>query len=50
MATLIGYADGDARRFLNLLEQTKTSAETSGITRISGEFCRQRPDLELAPF
>ena len=38
IATLIGYADGDARRFLNLLEQTKTSAETSGITRITGEF------------
>jgi putative ATPase len=38
VATLIGYADGDARRFLNLLEQTKTSAETSGITTISGEF------------
>ncbi len=38
VATLIGYADGDARRFLNLLEQTKTSAETSGITQISGEF------------
>jgi putative ATPase len=38
IATLIGYADGDARRFLNLLEQTKTSAEASGITRITGEF------------
>ena len=38
VATLIGYADGDARRFLNLLEQTKTSAETSGLTRITGEF------------
>jgi len=38
IATLIGYADGDARRFLNLLEQTKTSAETSGITQISGDF------------
>ena len=38
IATLIGYADGDARRFLNLLEQTKTSAETSGISRITGEF------------
>ena len=38
VATLIGYADGDARRFLNLLEQTKTSAETSGITTITGEF------------
>jgi putative ATPase len=38
IATLIGYADGDARRFLNLLEQTKSSAETSGITHITGEF------------
>jgi len=38
IATLIGYADGDARRFLNLLEQTKTSAETSNITAITGEF------------
>jgi putative ATPase len=38
VATLIGYADGDARRFLNLLEQTKSSAETSGITVITGEF------------
>jgi putative ATPase len=38
VATLIGYADGDARRFLNLLEQTKTSAEASGVTDITGEF------------
>jgi putative ATPase len=38
ISTLIGYADGDARRFLNLLEQTKVSAETSGITTITGEF------------
>ncbi|MFP5390983.1 MAG: replication-associated recombination protein A [Gammaproteobacteria bacterium] len=38
IATLIGYADGDARRFLNLLEQTNTSASTSGVTRITGEF------------
>ena len=38
IATLIGYADGDARRFLNLLEQTSTSAATSRITHISGDF------------
>ncbi len=38
IATLIGYADGDARRFLNLLEQTNTSAQTSGLTNITGEF------------
>ncbi|MES2149956.1 MAG: replication-associated recombination protein A [Pseudomonadota bacterium] len=38
VATLIGYADGDARRLLNLLEQTKTSAEASNLTHITGEF------------
>jgi len=38
IATLIGYADGDARRFLNLLEQTGTSAATSHVTHISGDF------------
>jgi putative ATPase len=38
IATLIGYADGDARRFLNLLEQTRTSAETSNVKTITGEF------------
>jgi putative ATPase len=38
IATLIGYADGDARRLLNLLEQTKTSAEASKISTITGEF------------
>ena len=38
IATLIGYADGDARRFLNLLEQTKTSAATSQVTHITGDF------------
>jgi putative ATPase len=38
IATLIGYADGDARRFLNLLEQTKTSADASNVTAIDGAF------------
>ncbi len=36
--TLIGFADGDARRFLNLLEQADTAASSSGITRIDGAF------------
>ena len=31
---LIGYADGDARRLLNLLEQMKTAAETSHVVHI----------------
>jgi putative ATPase len=36
--TIVGYADGDARRLLNLLEQTQTAARTSGITTITAEF------------
>lgn len=36
--TIIGYADGDARRFLNLLEQTSTAAQAFGLTRITADF------------
>ncbi|WP_338681536.1 replication-associated recombination protein A [Janthinobacterium sp. TB1-E2] len=36
--TLIGYADGDARRFLNLLEQAETAASSTGTTRIDAAF------------
>lgn len=32
--TLIGYADGDARRFLSLLEQASVAAENSGTTNV----------------
>jgi putative ATPase len=35
---LIGYADGDARRLLNFLEQIKTAATTEGITAIDTEY------------
>ncbi|MBI2312474.1 MAG: replication-associated recombination protein A [Betaproteobacteria bacterium] len=38
---LIGYADGDARRLLNLLEQIRTAAQTAGASRIDAEFARQ---------
>ncbi len=38
--TLISYADGDARRLLNLLEQTHTAASTLGATHIDQEFVR----------
>jgi len=48
--TLVGYADGDARRFLNLLEQTKTSAGTSGITHITGEFVENALTLNARRF
>jgi putative ATPase len=36
--TLIGYADGDARRFLNLLEQAETAASSTGTTKIDAAF------------
>ena len=48
--TLIGYADGDARRFLNLLEQTKTSADTAGIDRITAEFVENALTLNARRF
>ena len=48
--TLVGYADGDARRFLNLLEQTKTSADTAGITRITREFVENALTLNARRF
>ena len=48
--TLVGYADGDARRFLNLLEQTKTSAETAGIKRITAEFVENALTLNARRF
>ncbi len=35
---LIGYADGDARRLLNVLEQLQTAAETAGISTIDSVF------------
>lgn len=35
---LIGLADGDARRLLNLLEQLRTAANTAGLTEIDGDF------------
>ena len=35
---LIGQADGDARRLINLLEQTRTAASTAKIVRIDGAF------------
>ena len=37
-ARLIGLADGDARRLINLLEQTSTAAATAKRTAIDGAF------------
>ena len=37
-ARLIGQADGDARRLINLLEQTRTAATTAKRTQVDGAF------------
>ncbi len=38
---LVGYADGDARRLLNLMEQTDTAARAAGVQRIDSAFLQQ---------
>ncbi len=48
--TLIGYADGDARRLLNLLEQTDTAARASGIDRIDSSFLENALSLNARRF
>lgn len=48
--TIIGYADGDARRFLNLLEQTSTAAKASGLTTITSDFLNNALTLNSRRF
>ncbi|WP_137920504.1 replication-associated recombination protein A [Hydrogenophaga sp. 2FB] len=48
--TLIGYADGDARRFLNLLEQCNTAAGAAGIETIDAEFITNALSLNARRF
>ena len=48
--TLVGYADGDARRFLNLLEQTHTAAKTSGTDVVTTDFLQNALTLNSRRF
>ncbi|MDO4905866.1 MAG: replication-associated recombination protein A [Lautropia sp.] len=48
--TLIGYADGDARRMLNLLEQTVTAAEAARVGRVDNAFIEQALTLNARRF
>jgi putative ATPase len=48
--TLIGYADGDARRLLNLLEQTSTAAKASDISLITADFLQNALSLNTRRF
>jgi putative ATPase len=35
---IIGYADGDARRLLNALEQVQTAAQMAGVSNVDSDF------------
>ena len=48
--TLVGHADGDARRLLNLLEQCSTAAGASGLTAIDGAFVQNALSLNARRF
>lgn len=48
--TLVGYADGDARRFLNLLEQTNTAAGAAGVAHITAKFLENALTLNSRRF
>jgi putative ATPase len=48
--TLVGYADGDARRLLNLLEQADTAAKASGRDRIDAAFLEAALTLNARRF
>ncbi|HEX2012321.1 MAG TPA: replication-associated recombination protein A [Roseateles sp.] len=48
--TIVGYADGDARRFLNLLEQCSTAAGAAGIAQIDADFITNALSLNARRF
>ena len=48
--TLVGYADGDARRLLNLLEQVDTAAQASNITTVDAAFLQSALTLNARRF
>ena len=48
--TLAGYADGDARRLLNLLEQVETASKAAKTDRITAEFVQNALTLNARRF
>ncbi|MCX8016901.1 MAG: replication-associated recombination protein A, partial [Rhodocyclaceae bacterium] len=47
---IVGYADGDARRLLNVLETLKTAAAASGCRRVSADFLDETLAADLRRF
>ena len=48
--SLVAYADGDARRLLNLVEQVTTAAEQTKRTEVDDEFVKQTLTQSLRRF
>ncbi|MGY8893900.1 MAG: replication-associated recombination protein A [Burkholderiales bacterium] len=48
--TLVGYADGDARRLLNLVEQTDTAAQAAGLQVVDADFLQNALTLNARRF
>ena len=47
---LIGFADGDARRLMNLIEQLQVAAETAKVNRVTAAFVDQTLSRNLRRF
>jgi putative ATPase len=50
MDTLVGYADGDARRLINLLEQTETAARSAKVHVVDAKFLENALTLNARRF
>lgn len=47
---LIGFADGDARRLMNLVEQVQVAAETAGVNPVTAAFVDEALSRNLRRF
>ena len=47
---MIGFADGDARRLMNLIEQVQVAAETAGVNPVTPEFVDDALSSKLRRF
>jgi putative ATPase len=50
LALLAGFADGDGRRFLNLVEQVTTAARGASVALVTGDFARASTSPSLRRF
>lgn len=48
--TLVGYADGDARRLLNFLEQCHSAVKACGVSEITATFVQEALSLNTRRF